>query len=78
MFTYILTQSIDVQRDCTLPVGGDLEEVDTADVLAPHGVRVNQLTQTLEHVLRDVRNHGSLSEKEGPKYTGRLVKIPRY
>lgn len=61
MFTYIsYTIHYNVTIDCTLPVGGDLEEVDTADVLAPHGVRVDQLAQTLEHVLRDVRNHGSL------------------
>lgn len=64
---------IDRCPDWYTPVRGDHQEVDTADVLGPHRLGVNQLSQTLEHVLCDVRNHWRL-QKQQPQvcYTPRL------
>lgn len=38
--------------------------MDTADVLGPHRLGVNQLSQTLEHVLCDVWNHRRLQNQQ--------------
>lgn len=55
---------IDRCPDWYTPVRGDHQEVDTADVLCPHRLGVNQLSQTLEHVLCDVRNHRRLQNQQ--------------
>lgn len=70
---YLEVAVIDRCPDWYTPVRGDHQEVDTADVLCPHRLGVNQLSQTLEHVLCDVRNHRRL-QKQQPQvcYTPRL------
>lgn len=61
---YLEVAVIDRCPDWYTPVRGDHQEVDTADVLCPHRLRVYQLSQTLEHVLCDVRNHRRLQNQQ--------------